>query len=61
MKKILLAVVAGWSFLCSGLAFAVEPASVEFLDSGKVLPTNLPFSEATLSIFPVRSGSLPGQ
>lgn len=46
MKKILLAVVAGWRFLCSGLAFAVEPGSVEFLNSGKVLPTNLPFSEA---------------
>jgi 2-iminobutanoate/2-iminopropanoate deaminase len=46
MKKILFAVVAGWSFLCSGLLFGLEPGSVEFLNSGKVLPTNLPFSEA---------------
>jgi hypothetical protein len=46
MKKILLSVVAGWSFPCSGLPLAVEPGSVEFLNTGKVLPTNLPFSEA---------------
>ncbi len=37
--------------LMSGLVhgnppLAAEPSSVEFLNSGKVLPTNLPFSEA---------------
>ncbi len=46
MKKILLSVVAGWSFPCPGLPLAVEPGSVEFLNSGKVLPTDLLFSEA---------------
>jgi reactive intermediate/imine deaminase len=46
MKNILLLVVA-WSSLASGgLVFADEAGSVEFLNSGKVLPTNLPFSEA---------------
>ena len=30
----------------AGACFAAEPAKVEFLNSGKVSPTNLPFSEA---------------
>ena len=46
MRRILLAVAVSWGFACSGLLFAAEPGAVEFLNSGKVLPTNLPFFEA---------------
>ncbi len=46
MKNILLLVVACSSLASGGLVFADEAGSVEFLNSGKVLPTNLPFSEA---------------
>jgi reactive intermediate/imine deaminase len=46
MKNILLLVVACSSLASGGLVFADEAGLVEFLNSGKVLPTNLPFSEA---------------
>lgn len=46
MKNILLLVVACSSLASGGLVFADEAGSVEFLNSGKVLATNLPFSEA---------------
>jgi len=43
MKNKLLSMIA----VCmTGVALAKEPAKVEFLNSGKVLPTTLPFSEA---------------
>jgi reactive intermediate/imine deaminase len=34
------------SLLVPGPLFAAQPATIEFLNSGKVLPTTLPFSEA---------------
>ena len=46
MRNILLLVVACSGLASGGLVFADEAGSVEFLNSGKVLPTNLPFSEA---------------
>ena len=46
MKKIALTVAVLASLGCAGSLFADERSSVEFLNSGKVLPTNLPFSEA---------------
>jgi len=45
MRKILLFAVTCAAFAATSL-LAGETASVEFLNSGKVLPTNLPFSEA---------------
>ena len=44
MRSLLLA--AACAGLAIGPVFAGETAPVEFLNSGKVLPTNLPFSEA---------------
>lgn len=41
-----------WILAPAGLLGSSEPAAVEFLNSGKVLPTDLPFSEA------VRVGNL---
>ena len=46
MKTIVLFVAACFSFVCVESLFAGEGGSVEFLNSGKVLPTTLPFSEA---------------
>jgi reactive intermediate/imine deaminase len=46
MKKLLLAVAVLASFAYAGPLSADDASSVEFLNSGKVLPTNLPFSEA---------------
>lgn len=43
MKKILLLVVACYSFAGAGLVCAGETKSIQFLDS---VPTNFPFSEA---------------
>lgn len=40
----LLAAITGFLFI--GAASAKQPAEVEFLNSGKVVPANLPFSEA---------------
>jgi len=40
----LLGAVVGFFFICT--ASAKQPATVEFLNSGKVVPTGLPFSEA---------------
>jgi reactive intermediate/imine deaminase len=42
--SLLFAAVAGCFVFCA--ASAKQPAKVEFLNSGKVVPTNLPFSEA---------------
>ncbi len=47
MKSLLLATVATVTVACAATPpFADRADSVEFLNSGKVLPTNLPFSEA---------------
>jgi len=52
MRKALLLFVACASFASARAAFADNPGTIQFLNSGKVLPTNLPFSEA------VRVGNL---
>jgi 2-iminobutanoate/2-iminopropanoate deaminase len=46
MKRtlLLLGAVVGFFVICA--ASAKQPATVEFLNSGKVVPTSLPFSEA---------------
>jgi 2-iminobutanoate/2-iminopropanoate deaminase len=46
MKKALVLVATCCSFAGAGLLYAEETGSIEFLNSGKVLPANLPFSEA---------------
>jgi 2-iminobutanoate/2-iminopropanoate deaminase len=46
MRKFLVSAIAFGVFAGSGAVFAAKPAAVEFLNSGKVLPKNLPFSEA---------------
>jgi 2-iminobutanoate/2-iminopropanoate deaminase len=46
MRKSLLMFAACGSFATAQPVFAEQPASIQFLNSGKVLPTNLPFSEA---------------
>lgn len=46
MIKILPAAVLMGGLTYGNPPFAAESSSVEFLNSGKVLPTNLPFSEA---------------
>ena len=46
MRKIFLLLAASASFASAGLLGAEETRAIEFLNSGKVLPTNLPFSEA---------------
>lgn len=46
MHRTLLLLAACASFVSAQLVFAEQPGSVQFLNSGKVLPTNLPFSEA---------------
>jgi reactive intermediate/imine deaminase len=46
MKKIFMLFAACASSASAGLLCAEETRSIEFLNSGKVLPTNLPFSEA---------------
>lgn len=46
MKKFMLAAGIAFGFVVGGISFAGETRSVEFLNSGKVLPANLPFSEA---------------
>jgi len=46
MRKTLLLLAACGSFASAQLVFAEQPGAVQFLNSGKVLPTNLPFSEA---------------
>jgi len=54
MKSLLLAIVATATIACAARPSSADGAdSVEFLNSGKVLPTNLPFSEA------VRVGDTP--
>jgi reactive intermediate/imine deaminase len=52
MHRTLLLLAACASVVVATPARAAEPPAVEFLNSGKVLPTNLPFSEA------VRVGNL---
>ena len=46
MKNIMLVLWTTATLLAACAASARQPAKVEFLDSGKVLPGNLPFSEA---------------
>jgi 2-iminobutanoate/2-iminopropanoate deaminase len=46
MKTTVLLVAACFSLVFAGSPFAGESGSIEFLNSGKVLPTTLPFSEA---------------
>lgn len=46
MKKVMLFVAMMIGSSVAGLLFAAEPGAIEFLNSGKVLPTTLPFSEA---------------
>lgn len=46
MHRILLALAAAGSIACAHPVLAGRPTEVQFLNSGKVLPTNLPFSEA---------------
>ncbi len=46
MKKALVLVATCCSFAGAGLLYTEETGSIEFLNSGKVLPANLPFSEA---------------
>ena len=46
MRRTILLLAACVMLSSAQLAFSAESGSVEFLNSGKVLPTNLPFSEA---------------
>jgi 2-iminobutanoate/2-iminopropanoate deaminase len=46
MRKILVLLAAWGGFASMHPVFAEQPATVQFLNSGKVLPTDLPFSEA---------------
>lgn len=46
MRKTVLLLTACVLFASAQVVFAEQPESVQFLNSGKVLPTNLPFSEA---------------
>ena len=46
MKSSSLLLTTALSFFAIYPAVAKQPAKVEFLNSGKILPTNLPFSEA---------------
>ena len=46
MKKFGLCVAVWLGSAVPGVLFAAPPATIEFLNSGKVLPTTLPFSEA---------------
>ena len=46
MKKVLLAGAILSGLMFGGTSFADKAKSVEFLNSGKVLPADLPFSEA---------------
>jgi 2-iminobutanoate/2-iminopropanoate deaminase len=46
MRKLLASLIAVGLCAGTGAAFAAKPAEVEFLNSGKVLPKDLPFSEA---------------
>lgn len=46
MRKILLLVAMSGCFAHVPAAMAEQPATIQFLNSGKVVPTNLPFSEA---------------
>lgn len=46
MRRMLLALAAIGTFAFAHPALAEQSSTVQFLNSGKVLPTNLPFSEA---------------
>ena len=46
MQEALLSLAACASLVSTNPALADQPGTVEFLNSGKVVPTNLPFSEA---------------
>ena len=46
MRKALLLLVVCGSFASAQVVFAEQLGAIQFLNSGKVIPTNLPFSEA---------------
>lgn len=46
MRNALLLFVVCGSLVSAQVVFAEQPGTIQFLNSGKVLPTNLPFSEA---------------
>ncbi|MBC7657711.1 MAG: hypothetical protein H7147_11145 [Frankiaceae bacterium] len=46
MKTILMSILSVGFFAVAGVAMAAEPARIQYLNSGKVLRTDLPFSEA---------------
>jgi 2-iminobutanoate/2-iminopropanoate deaminase len=46
MRPVLATILTVLCVLLSAASFAAPPASIEFLNSGKVLPATLPFSEA---------------
>ena len=46
MKIIPALLAIGLGLMVCGPMFAAQPAAIEFLNSGKVLPSTLPFSEA---------------
>lgn len=46
MRKVLLLLMVFGSFISPSVVFAEQSGAIQFLNSGKVLPTNLPFSEA---------------
>lgn len=46
MKNVLMLLVVGACMFSAGTVSAGKPARAEFLNSGKVIPTTLPFSEA---------------
>jgi len=46
MRNTLLLLTACLSIACASLVYAYQPESIQFLNSGKVYPTDLPFSEA---------------
>ena len=45
MKKLLNCIVVSLGFSAAGTELAAQVASIEYLNSGKVLPATLPFSE----------------
>ena len=46
MKTILMSIISVGIFAVASVAMAAEPATIQYLNSGKVLRTDLPFSEA---------------
>jgi 2-iminobutanoate/2-iminopropanoate deaminase len=46
MSKIIVLLIACFSLLHTSATFAAKTETIEYLNSGKILPTGLPFSEA---------------